>query len=354
MPRPLIKALNHQGCCAYLVGCPETREALLIDPKVGQEQAYAFYLEQYRLHLTALCDTHTHADHLSAATRFMGEGITLYMSANTPVDRPKTPLAHGDTLTLGSLSFTALAVPGHTADSIALHGHGMVFTGDSLLIDGLGRSDFRGSDPAQLFDSVVRELLPLDEDTLVFPGHDYAGLLFSTIGHERRHNPALKYPDGSAYAGALAVTEGAGNSPEVDSMLALNVLPDPELPDSPPVATSCSTGGVVSPREEIEQLQPGQAPAMLDTLAGPEQWVDVRDPYEWDAGHIAGTSSIPLSELGFHLDELRGRDPLVLSCRTGVRSMTAARTLMRLGVEHPVNLVGGIEGWRALELPVEA
>ena len=176
---PVFKVLEGEGCRSYLIGCPASRQALLIDPKVGMERAYAWFLDAYDLELAAVLDTHTHADHLSASTRF---DVPLYMSHRTPVRRPKHALEQGTELRVGELAFEAREVPGHTADSVALVGHGMAFTGDSLFVGGLARADFRGSDPAQLFESVERELLSLPDDTLVFPGHDYADLLFSTIG----------------------------------------------------------------------------------------------------------------------------------------------------------------------------
>lgn len=349
---PVFKILAQEGCNTYIVGCPNTRKALVIDPKVGGEQSYAFALEAYDLELSAVLDTHTHADHLSASSRLAGGAALLYMSRHTGVKREKHALAQGDTLSVGDLRFEVREVPGHTADSIAIIGHGCAFTGDSLFVGGLARADFRGSDPAQLFESVQRELMPLPPETLVFPGHGYNGILFSTIGHEAQHNPALQHADGAAYAKELGAVEGAGNTPAVDQMLSLNAQANPELPSAPPNAAACgaaSAGGGL----EIAEIEPERIGAVHDSIDSSAQWVDVRDPHEWRAAHIANTTHIPLSELGFHLDALRSEAPLYISCRSGMRSMTAARTLKRLGVaQEPVNIGGGILAWQSQGLPV--
>ena len=352
---PVLKVLRNEGCCSYLVGCPVSREALLIDPKAGQEDLVRYYLSCYGLTLKGVLDTHTHADHLSASTRFSGADLPLWMSQHTQVRRMKNGLEHGETLSVGELRFQVLEVPGHTPDSIALVGHDMVFTGDSLFIDGLARTDFFGSDPAQLFDAVQRELLCLPKDTLVFPGHDYSDHLFSTVDCELKRNPALKHESGTAYAQSLQSTEGAGNSPAVAAMLALNLEENPELPDSPRNAAACcaSPGSLEEERKVLEVSLTDVAEAHAK-LKNAEEWVDVRDPHEWRHGHIPNTTSIPLSELGFHLARLGKRDSIYFSCRSGVRSLTAAKTLRRLGVvKKPINVQGGILGWQSQNLPLD-
>lgn len=351
--RPVFKVFAQQGCNTYLIGCPTTRRALLVDPKVGGEESYRAALAALDLTLAAVVDTHTHADHLSSSVRFLSADVPLYMSHRTPVERHKTAVKAGDTIEIGTLTFEVREVPGHTVDSIALVGDGYAFTGDSLLIDGLARADFRGSEPATLFESVRRELLTLPDATLVFPGHDYAGLLFTTIGHEKAHNPALQHVDGAAFEAALGAVEGEGNSKAVDQMLMLNVQADPDLPETAPNAAACSTGGGGGP-VDIDELAPEAAGPVHASIPSPARWIDVREPNEWNAMHIPGTTHIPLSEIAFHLGDLAGDDPLYISCRSGARSMTVARTLKRLGIAtHPVNVGGGILAWQAQGLPVE-
>tara|TARA_R110002072_G_scaffold273219_3_gene433775 strand:- start:72694 stop:73773 length:1080 start_codon:yes stop_codon:yes gene_type:complete len=354
MSDPILKIISSDGCQSYLLGCPATRACLLIDPKVGQESVYTSMMQHYGLELAAVLDTHTHADHLSATTNFMGAGVPLWMSGATEVQRELNGLEHGQELAVGELRFQVLAVPGHTPDSIALFGHGLVVTGDSLFVDGLARADFVGSDPELLYNSVRSRLLSLPGDTLVLPGHGYNDLLFSTIDCERERNPCLRFVDGAAYAASLDSRPGAGNSRAVDANLVMNLHASPELPKSTGIAAACCASPGGSTAVTIDEVEPSEAQAIHAGISGPEQWIDVRDPHEYQSGRIPGTTNIPLSELGFHLPRLRGHQPLYLSCRSGVRSVTAAKTLQRLGVAlHPVSIGGGILGWQEQGFAIE-
>lgn len=355
-PRELVlKSWNDSGCHTHLVGCTASRQALLIDPKAGKRAIYDKALADYGLVLAAVVDTHTHADHLSDSAAWLKRGVRCFMGRATGCQRSVARVQDGDVIEVGKLRFRVLEVPGHTQDSIALFGHGVVFTGDTLLVGGLARADFRGSDPAQLFDSVKRKLLALPDATLVLPGHGYHDLLFSTIGHERAHNPALRHADGRAYATALHAVEGAGNSPDVDATLALNLAADPALPDTPmAVAACCSMGGATVAGHHVrEQSCQELAPKLADHAAR-GTWIDVRDPWELvNDGRLPGIANFPLSELGFALAQLRARPPEVISCKSGVRSATAVKTLVYLGVlRDPISLAGGFGKWKAAGLPV--
>ncbi len=354
MTPPIFKAVVADGCRSYLVGCPVTKACLLVDPKVGREDLYRSLLVEYGLELVGVFDTHTHADHLSAATRFMAEDVPLMMSHATPVKRPMRHLKDGDAVTVGTLTFHVIEVPGHTPDSLALFGHGVVICGDSLFIGSLARADFVGSNPAQLFDSVKERLLTLPSGTLVFPGHDYNDVMFTTIEHEGAHSEALRHTSGEAYAESLNATPGAGNSDAVNANLELNLQGEPSLPKSAGNAAACCAAPSSGGRVKIEELAPTDAMGVHANLKGASRWIDVRDPFEFEHGRIPATTNIPLSELGFHLDELRGEEPLYLSCRSGVRSVTAAKTLQRLGVAtKTISVAGGILGWQELGQPID-
>lgn len=356
MTHPICKLVHDSGCQAFLVACPETREALLVDPKVGRGDTLRQVISDFRLKPVAALDTHTHADHLSDSVAFEKEGLTLYMGGRTACRRNLKRLRDGDSVKIGRLEFRVAEAPGHTDDSIALIGHGMAIAGDTLFVGGLARADFRGSDPVALWESVQRVFMTLPDGTVVYPGHNYRDIHLTTVGAERASNPALAYPSAAAYAGALGAVEGEGNTPEVDAMLAMNIAADPELPDSPAtVAACCGTGeGVgLAPRE------PEQTPAELaerrEEICARGAWIDVRDAWEFEAEHIPGTRNIPLGELGFELGALRRDGPVVLSCLGGVRSMTAARTLRHLGVlDQPVSMSGGFREWKASGLPTES
>jgi rhodanese-related sulfurtransferase len=270
------------------------------------------------------------------------------MSRHTPCRRRLTRVGDGDRIGVGELSFEVREIPGHTVDSIALVGHGIVLCGDTLFAGGLARTDFRGSDAAQLFESVTARLLSLPDGTLVFPGHDYRDLLFTTVGHERRTNPALAHADGAAYAAAARDVAGAGNSPDVDAMLAANIKEEPDLSGVTVGAAACCAGdAAAAPIARPREMTARELAGRRGELIAKGEWIDVRDPWEYREEHVLGARSVPLGELGFHLDGLRAKEELVLQCLGGVRSLTAARTLAYLGVARdPVSLAGGFRAWK--------
>ncbi len=353
---PIVKVVSDSGCQSYLIGCRDTGKALLVDPKVGRRDVIHDLLQRFELEAVALVDTHTHADHLSDSVGYVREGLTLYMSRHTQCRRPIERVGPGDEIAIGRLRFTVIETPGHTDDSVTLHGHGLAFVGDTLFAGGLARADFRGSNPARLFESVRDRILTLPGGTVVFPGHGYRDVLFTTVGVERARNPALRLASGAAYAADVAAIEGAGNTPDVDVMLALNQEADPRLPDDPRTVAACcaADGGPAMPREREET--PAALAPRRTSFTERHAWIDVRDAWEFDAAHIPGTENVPLGELGFHLDELRRTEgPIVFSCLGGVRSMTAARTLRYLDVvRDPISMSGGFREWREADLPVES
>ncbi|MFG0319996.1 MAG: MBL fold metallo-hydrolase, partial [Planctomycetota bacterium JB042] len=255
MNHPIVKIVQDTGCQSYVVGCPETRQALLVDPKVGRKETIRDVCARFGLTPVAVVDTHTHADHLSDSVAFLNDGLTLYMGARTACRRDLKRVKKDDAVAVGSLEFRVAEVPGHTDDSIALIGHGVAIAGDTLLVGGLARADFLGSDPAVLWESVRDVFLALPDETVVLPGHDYRDLPFTTIAAEKAANPALRFASGPEYAESVGAVPGAGNTPEVDAMLAANLEETPDLPDSPrAVVACCGSGeaGGMAPREAEE------------------------------------------------------------------------------------------------------
>ncbi|MEZ4402599.1 MAG: MBL fold metallo-hydrolase [Kofleriaceae bacterium] len=175
----------------YLVADRATGEAALIDPVLEQVDRDLELVAQLGLRLTAVLDTHVHADHVTAAGKLRERtGARTYASgAGAPcVDQP---LTDGQVVQIGDVTLTAVATPGHTDDSLCLVADGAVFTGDTLLIRGCGRADFQNGDPGALYDSITGKLFTLPDPTTVYPGHDYRGRTVSTIGEEKQWNPRL-------------------------------------------------------------------------------------------------------------------------------------------------------------------
>lgn len=176
----------------YLLGDEATRQAILIDPVLPAWQRDLQAVRDLGLELAYTVETHVHADHITAALRLRREaGSRVVYPAVDALPCANATIAEGRPLRFGQLQLDALFTPGHTDDHHAYRLDGRVFTGDALLIDGCGRTDFQNGDAATLFASVHGKLFALPDDTLVYPGHDYHGRRVSTIAQEKARNPRL-------------------------------------------------------------------------------------------------------------------------------------------------------------------
>src|SRR5947209_8532994 len=189
---------------SYLLASRRGGEALIIDPVLEKVDRYLMLMRELDLKLVKAVDTHLHADHITGlgALRDRTRCVTV-MGEQSKVDVVSMRIADGDRLTVEGLSLQALYTPGHTDDSYCFVFDDRVFTGDTLLIRGTGRTDFQNGDARSQWDSLQR-LLRLPEETLVYPAHDYKGDTVSTIGEEKRFNPRLRVRDAEEYAALMA------------------------------------------------------------------------------------------------------------------------------------------------------
>src|SRR6516165_9746993 len=189
---------------SYLLASRPGGEALIIDPVLEKVDRYIQLVKELDLRLVKAVDTHLHADHITGlgALRDRTHCVTV-MGEQSKVDVVSMRIADGDKLGIEGLSLDALYTPGHTDDSYCFVLRDRVFTGDTLLIRGTGRTDFQNGDSRAQWESLQR-LLRLPEETLVFPAHDYKGDTVSTISEEKRFNPRLKVRDAEEYATLMA------------------------------------------------------------------------------------------------------------------------------------------------------
>jgi len=176
----------------YLIGCERTREAVLIDPVASEVEFYVQQLAQLGLKLAYTFETHVHADHITGSGR-----LRQQLGSKSVVHRDgggacaDVQVEDGSTISVGDLQFEVLHTPGHTASCVSYAMADRVFTGDALLINGCGRTDFQQGDAGRLYDSITQKLFALPPDTLVYPGHDYQGNTVSSIAQEMSENPRL-------------------------------------------------------------------------------------------------------------------------------------------------------------------
>src|SRR5437867_2378747 len=193
------------GTYTYLLASRRGGEALIIDPVLEKVQRYIQLIKELDLKLVKAVDTHLHADHITGlgALRDHTHCITV-MGEMSKADVVSMRLADGDKLTIGGVALEAIYTPGHTDDSYSFLMNDRVFTGDTLLVRGTGRTDFQNGDARAQYDSIFNKLLKLPDETLVFPAHDYKGETVSTIGEEKRHNPRLQVRSADEYAALMA------------------------------------------------------------------------------------------------------------------------------------------------------
>ncbi len=176
----------------YIVGDEQTREAIIIDPVLETLDRDLKLIDELGLKLLYSLETHIHADHVTSSGRIADvTGAQIVVGENAHVGCRAMKIADGETLNFGKYTLRAIATPGHTPCSMSYYVEDRVFTGDTLLIRGNGRTDFQGGCPEKLYRNVTTKLFGLPEETLVYPGHDYKGFTSSTIGCEKKYNARL-------------------------------------------------------------------------------------------------------------------------------------------------------------------
>ena len=335
----------------YLLACPATREAVLIDPVFEHARRDAALIQELGFRLLWTLETHVHADHVTGAAllrRSLGSKVALSQdSGATGADRT---LVDGEKIAFGKRFLEAQATPGHTNGcmTFVLDDKSMAFSGDALLIRGCGRTDFQQGDAHQLFRSVREKIFSLPDACLLYPSHDYKGLTASSVGEEKRYNPRL--------------AESIGEGDFVGYMTNLG-LPHPKLmqvavpanlkvgePESAPAAEQ-DWAPLSYTFAGVWEIQPNVLEEYLERVTV----IDVREPDEYSGafGHILGSKLIPLGSLVARLEELPKDKPLVMVCRSGARSAQATVLLKNKGIAKVANLAGGMLRWRAQRFPAE-
>lgn len=332
----------------YVLFDQASRDAVIIDPVDEQLERDLATLREYGLKLVWAVETHAHADHITSAGKLAElAGARTAAPQGCGIGTAGVQLRHGDSLPFGNESLKALHTPGHTAGSMSFVWRDHVFTGDTLLINGCGRTDFQSGSATDLYRSLTEVLFALPDDTTVWPGHDYQGRSHSTIGQEKSSNPRIA---GKSEAEFVAI------------MAALD-LPRPKRIDEAVPANL--TSGIRHDLDGALLLQPRQVQAGYAGDVSPQlawQWVqegeavlvDVRTDAEREwVGFVPGARAVawkqwpgmamnPAFDEGVRQAGAEGKK-LVMLCRSGVRSIAAAKRATELGLEA-YNILEGFEG----------
>src|SRR6266511_5432710 len=437
------------GCLSYLIGCAQAGRAAVVDPARDRVDEYVALARRKGLVITDIFETHVHADHVSGNQALAGKcGARIRIHPAAEAAYPHTPVEDGNEVSIGAVSLKILHTPGHTPDSISLLVTDLsrggepwfVLTGDTLFVGDVGRPDFGGEmAAANLYRSLTERLLVLPDSVEVYPAHGagsscgraMSSKTASTIGFERRFNPALQAPDVDTFVRRL-MTGLPPKPPNFDRIIARNraqALPmsgDPRPLTADQAREAIAKGACVldvrSPEEYgqghvpdainvwIESPQfssrvgwfvPADAPVLLvaasptdltravqgmsrigfDAVAGHVQWgmtewrshgfpvatvpqilvhglastrkerpdlvvIDVREPFEWDEGHIDGAVHLPMGEAVRRMAEVSAARAMAVLCAGGVRSSTVISALSREGITGWYNVIGGMTAWQ--------
>ena len=313
----------------YLISSGKGREALIIDPVLENVETYIKYLKELDLRLVKVIDTHIHADHISgmAELRDKTNCVTI-MGDKAPANVVAMKVSDNEDIKIENINVKALFTPGHTSESFSFLMNDRVFTGDTLLIKGTGRTDFQNGDARDAYNSIFNVLLKLPEDTLVYPAHDYKGETVSTIGEEKRLNPRLQVKSVDEY-------ENIMNN--------LN-LPNPKMMD---IAVPGNLKlGISLERQKINNGL--DAKDFLIKIKGENSLlIDLREKQEIKQGNkIEGGLEIPFTKIGEYLSnnkEILSNKKLFFYCRVGHRSSLAVEISKSYQLRNCHHLIGGVK-----------
>jgi glyoxylase-like metal-dependent hydrolase (beta-lactamase superfamily II)/rhodanese-related sulfurtransferase len=333
------------GTYSYLLASRAGGEALILDPVLEKVDRYCQLLRELDLRLVKAVDTHLHADHVTGLgeLRDRTRCVTI-MGEQSKADVVAMRVADGDKVRIEGISLDVMYTPGHTDDSYSYLMGDRVFTGDTLLIRGTGRTDFQNGSARAQYDSIFGRLLKLPDETMVFPAHDYKGDTVSTIGEEKRYNPRLQVRSVDEY---------------VELMNNLK-LPNPKLMDVV-VPANMHVG---LHQDELAKL--GQALSVneaIESLGRPDiLLVDLRESSERAKhGMLPGALHAPYSSIdeslqpGGMLREVAaatGRR-IVFFCAFGERSAMAVTAAKNSGLTNTAHIAGGIDAWKKAGGPVQ-
>ncbi len=333
------------GCQSYLIGCETSSAAALIDPEISRIDHTLALAARDGLRIRYLIDTHTHADHFSATRQLAQQlGVPVVMHSVSPAPFVDLRLADGELLRIGELRLQALHTPGHTRDSMCLQVEDRLFTGDTLMIGGTGRTDLPTGDPEALYDSLFNRLLKLDPALKVHPAHDYRGRSHSTIAEELAENPRLQKRDRAEFV-AMMNNLNLSMPTHITEALRTN------MSGGRTVTQMLTDAAAMVPFMSLAELK-----SRIETGGADLVILDVREREAYESGHIPGARLLPRGQLELRVDrELPDPTRAILTCcELGQISTLAAATLREMGFRHAAALDGGMAAWRQSGYPLHS
>lgn len=347
-----IRSKDDTGTLSYLIADEESKDAVVIDPNIEDLDRILYMADELGVRVKYVIDTHTHADHTTAAGEIknltgaevimhentkdkwkvvdegdkFGIGDTLRANAAVEVDRY---VVDGDVIKAGSLEFRVIFTPGHTDNHISLLLQDMLFTGDLLLVGQAGRSDLPGGNPSDQYESLFNKIMTLPEGTRIFPGHDYEDNEYSVLMEEKEDNPFLQ----------------ARTKDEYIEFVKDFFPPFAEASSEGKMTLQCGTKRVSNSGEPFENISAEELAAMIKSEKE-LLLLDVREPFELMAfGMVPGVINIPVGQITGRIKEIPRDKKIVVICQSGNRSFEVSHYLSKQGFPKVYNLEGGTSGW---------
>ncbi len=377
----IFRQFNFDGCLTYIIACSNHRKGAIIDPS-HDVKPFLDLVRSHSLTIDYVIDTHTHVDHVSIAPeladilraktvmnrltplqRETGSKVTELFGiekilAENARNRIDMYLADSDQLSIGDITLTIIETRGHTQDHMSIMAHDRIFTGDTLLIGQCGRTDLPGGSAQDMYESLFHKFLPLSDDLIIYPAHDYRGNINSSLGFEKTNNVCLK----TERAPAEFATFLKGLFPPLDAktgklQCGLSMEPDRQSGDIGPLMKSfCISmeNFLTAPHNETV-IQPEE---FLQKVKAHENIfiVDVRESKELEeTGFIEGAANIPVRQVAARIEEFPQdlATPIVTYCASGHRSSHAAVYLRAYGYRNVKNLEYGMHGWMDRDYPLK-
>ena len=333
----------------YLLGDETTGEAILIDPVIDQVERDIKLLNELGLKLVYTIDTHAHADHITGAGMLRKRlGSEIVMSEAAGAEGVDVAVEDGDRLKFGELELEVRATPGHTdgCATFVTGDHKHAFTGDTLFIRGTGRTDFQQGSSETLYRSIHDKIFTLPDDTIIWPGHDYKGMTFTTVGEEKRHNPRVG--DGKSRDEFVGIMERL-NLPApkkldiaVPANLHVGIVPPSSMSGEP--LPERGWAAIERSPEGIPEVSVG----WVTDNRGAVRLVDVREKDEAESdGKIEGVDVVPMGTVDEASKAWDKEIPVITICRSGRRSGRVALELEKLGFKRIASMRGGMVAWNA-------
>jgi glyoxylase-like metal-dependent hydrolase (beta-lactamase superfamily II)/rhodanese-related sulfurtransferase len=326
------------GTYSYILASRRGGEALIIDPVLEKVDRYLQLMQELEVDLVKALDTHLHHDHITGVGALRDRTrCTTVMGEQSNVDVVSMRVADGDQVEIEGLALNVIYTPGHTDDSYSFRCGDRVFTGDTLLIRGTGRTDFENGDPRAQYESLFGRLLKLPDETLVCPAHDYKGETVTTIGEERAWNPRLQVKSAQEY---------------IELMNSLR-LPNPKMMD---VAVPANMKQGLA-QEQIARRGWAYSAKEAKTMIGKSDvaLIDLREKRERERhGKIPGALHLPYHDLQENISPsgvLRmlaatpGKE-LLFYCAFGERSAMAVQAAQDVGLSSARHIEGGLDAWK--------